>query len=89
MYTIKLNLDGILARLKAQLVAKGYSQTYGVDFQDTFSRATKIASVWLLISLAAIYHWTLHQLDIKNTFLYDILEEEVNIEQVHGLFLFI
>jgi len=61
---VKLNPDGTLACLKARLVVKGYSLTYGVDYQDTFSSVAKMASVRLLISLAATYHWTLHQLDI-------------------------
>ena len=65
MSVLKLSSDGTLARLKARLVAKGYPQTYGVDYQDTFSSIAKVASVWLLISLATIHHWTLHELDIK------------------------
>ena len=80
VYTVKLNPNGTLARLKAHLVAKGYSQTYGVNYQDTFSPIAKIASVELLISLVT-YHQTLHQLDIKKAFLLDILDEEVYMKQ--------
>jgi len=65
-------------------VAKGYPQTYGVDYQDTFSSIAKVASVWLLISLATIHHWTLHQLDIENAFLHSILDEEVYMGQPLG-----
>ena len=57
-------------------MAKGYSQTYGIDYQDTFSPVAKMASVWLLISLAATHHWTLHQLYIKNAILHGILMRE-------------
>ena len=70
VFTVKFNLDGSVVRLKACLVAKGYAQTYGVDYSDTFSPVAKLTSVRLFISLAASYDWDLHQLDIRNAFLY-------------------
>ena len=73
VYTIKLNPNGSLARLKVCLVAKGFSQVYGLDYVDTFSPIVKMTSVRILISLATTYHWPLHQLDIKNVFLNDII----------------
>lgn len=57
-----------LRSLKARLVAKGYNQVYGIDYSETFSPVAKIASVLLLLSLAATFDWHLHQLDIKNAF---------------------
>ena len=54
VYTVKLNPNGTLTHLKARLVIRGYSQIYGVDYQNTFSPVAKMASVQLLISLAAI-----------------------------------
>ena len=65
-----MNLDGLVAQLKALLVAKGYSQAYDVDYSDTFPPVAKMTSVRLLISLVATYNWDLHQLDIKNAFLH-------------------
>ena len=51
-------------------MTKGYAQTYGVDFFDTFSPVAKMTSVRLFISLAATHNWDLHQIDIKNAFLH-------------------
>ena len=56
VFTVKFNLDGSVARLKAHLVAKGYAQTYGVDYSDTLSPVAKLTSVRLFISLIASYH---------------------------------
>jgi len=73
--TIKLNPDGSLARLKTRLVAKRYSQVYGLNYVDTFSPVAKMTSVQILVLLVATYPWPLHQLDTKNAFLNSILEE--------------
>ena len=65
MFVVKFNLNGSVAGMNACLVAKGYAQTYGVDYSDTFSPVPKLTSVRLFISLAASYDWDLHQLDIR------------------------
>ena len=62
-------------------MAKGYAQTYGVDYSDTFSPVAKITFVQLFISLAATHNWDLHQLDINNVFLHGDLQEELYMEQ--------
>ena len=84
LFTVKVNPDGSIARLKACLVVKGYAQTYGVDYFDTFSLVAKLTSIRLFISMAAIHAWDLHQLDIKNAFLHGDLVEEVYMEQPPG-----
>ena len=65
-------------------MAKGYAQTYVVDYSDTFSLVAKMTYVRLFISLAATYYWGLHQLDIRNVFLHGDLQEEVYMEQPLG-----
>ena len=70
MFTVKVNLDRSIARLKTRLVAKGYALTSRVDYFDTFSPFAKMTSIRVFISFTATYNWDLHQLDIKNVFLH-------------------
>ncbi|XP_068658067.1 U-box domain-containing protein 35-like [Aristolochia californica] len=68
-FTVKQNLDDFVVRLKAQLLARGYSQCYEVDYEETFSHVAKFNSVLLLLSLATNSQWSVNQLDVKNAFL--------------------
>ena len=71
---------GLLLKLKACFIAKGYAQTYGIDYSDTFSPVAKFIFFCLFIYLVA-YDWDLDQLDIRNAFLHGGLPKEVYIEQ--------
>ena len=53
VFTVKVNPEGSITKLKAYLVSKGYAQTYGVDYFDTFSLVANLASIRLFISLVA------------------------------------
>ena len=66
------------------MVAKGYTQQYGLDYYDTFSPVAKISYARLLLSMVVMRSWPLFQLDIKNVFLHSDLAEEVYMEQPPG-----
>jgi len=80
---MKYQSDGTMDRYKAWLIAKGYTQTYWIDYEETFAPIAKINTVQVILSLAAHFGWDLHQFDVKNTFLHRELEEEVYMEITH------
>ena len=55
VFTVKVNLNGSIARLKARIAAKGYAHTFGMDYFDTFSLVSKLTSIRLFISLVATH----------------------------------
>lgn len=60
-------------------MAKGHTQTYGVDYQETFAPVAKMNTKRVLLSLTANFNYYLEQFDVKNAFLHGVLEEEIYI----------
>lgn len=75
---------GTIIRNKARLVAQGYSQVEGLDFDETFAPVTRLESIRILLAYAAFSGFTLHQMDVKSAFLNGPLQEEVYVSQPPG-----
>ncbi|GJT02548.1 retrovirus-related pol polyprotein from transposon TNT 1-94 [Tanacetum coccineum] len=69
---------------KSRLVAKGYAQKEGIDFEESFASVARLEAVSLFIAYAAHKSFIVYQMDVKTTFLYDPLKEEVYVNQPDG-----
>jgi len=83
VYKIKHNADGSMSRYKKKVVTKGYAQTYGIDYEETYNPVAKMTIVRTIIAMVVVKGWSLHQMDVKNVFLHGDLQE-VYMEQPLG-----
>jgi hypothetical protein len=74
----------VVTRNKAQLVAKGYAQVAGLDFEETFAPVARLESIRILLAYAAHHSFRLFQIDVKSAFLNGPIKEEVYVEQPPG-----
>nr|GEW91248.1 hypothetical protein [Tanacetum cinerariifolium] len=73
--------ENTVIRNKSRLVAKGYAQKEGVDFEESFAPVARLEAVRLFIAYAAHKSFTVYQMDVKTVFLYGPLKEEVYVNQ--------
>ncbi|GKE02731.1 retrovirus-related pol polyprotein from transposon TNT 1-94, partial [Tanacetum coccineum] len=80
----KRDEENIVIRNKSHLMAKGYAQKEGIDFEESFAPVARLEVVRLFIAYAAHKSFTVYQMDVKTSFLYGPLKEEVYVNQPDG-----
>ncbi|GJX96146.1 retrovirus-related pol polyprotein from transposon TNT 1-94 [Tanacetum coccineum] len=80
----KLDERGIMIRNKARLVAQGYTQEEGIDYDEVFSPVAIIEAIRLFLAYSSFKDFVMYQMDVKSDFLYGKIEEEVYVCQPLG-----
>ena len=84
VYKVKTGAHGSVERYKARLVAQGYTQKFGTDYDETFCPVVRMESLRALLALSVQFGLQLHQVDVTTAFLNGELEEEVYMQQPKG-----
>ena len=74
IYKIKHVADGNIEKYKARFVDHGFSQNEGIDYEENFEPIARYTSIRLVLSLAAVMKWKIHQMDVKTTLLNGVVE---------------
>jgi len=77
VYKVKHNAGGSMNRYKAILVAKGYAQIYGIEYEETYSPIAKMTTLRTIIVVVVATRWSLHQMDVNNDLLHGDLQKEM------------
>ncbi|GJZ47115.1 retrotransposon protein, putative, ty1-copia subclass [Tanacetum coccineum] len=84
LFKKKTDMDGNIHTFKARLVTKGITQTYRVDYMETFSPVADIRAIRILLAITAFYDYEIWKMDVKTVFLNDHLSEDVYMVQPEG-----
>jgi hypothetical protein len=84
VFKLKRDEVGTIIKHKARLVARGFLQREGIDFDDAFAPMARMESMRLLLALAAQEGWRVHHMDVKSAFLNGNLKKEVYVHQPPG-----
>ncbi|GJU68802.1 putative ribonuclease H-like domain-containing protein [Tanacetum coccineum] len=84
VYKNKKDERGIVIRNKARLVAQGYTQEEGIDYDEVFALVARIEAIRLFLAYASFMNFVVYQMDVKSAFLYGKIEEEVYVCQPPG-----
>jgi hypothetical protein len=84
LFRNKQDEHGVVTRNKTRLVAKGYAQVAGMDFEETFAPVARLESIHILLAYAIHHSFKLFQMDVKSAFLNGPIKKEVYVEQHPG-----
>ncbi|GJW62384.1 putative ribonuclease H-like domain-containing protein, partial [Tanacetum coccineum] len=85
VYRNKKDERGIVVRNKARLVAQGYKQEEGIDYDEVFAPVARVEAIRLFLAFASFMNFPVYQMDVKSAFLYGTIEEEVYVCQPHRI----
>ena len=84
VFRVKRGPDGAILKYKARVVAQGFTQIEGVDYDETFAPVAKLTSLRVILALTAEYNLEVHQMDVKSAYLNGELKEEIYMEPPPG-----
>ncbi|GJR53458.1 putative ribonuclease H-like domain-containing protein [Tanacetum coccineum] len=84
VYRNKKDERGVVVRNKARLVAQGYRQEEGIDYDEVFALVARIEAIRIFLAFASYMGFIVYQMDVKSAFLYGIIDEEVYVSQPLG-----
>lgn len=84
VFRVKYLANGEVDRFKARLVIKGFMQVYGVDYLEVYSPVVRLETLRVLLTLAAVWDYEVHQMDVTTAFLNGKSDVEVYMEQPEG-----
>jgi transposase InsO family protein len=85
VFVKKMNENGELQKYKARLVARGFEQIHGIDYNETFAPVVRLNSIRIIFSIAVQFNMQIHQMDVKTAFLNGYLDEDIYIEIPDGI----
>ena len=86
VFKTKFSSDGSTLKYKAILVAKGYSQVHGIDYNETFAPVAKMDSIRLALAIVASKKWEVYHMDVMCAFLNGDITKEIYMQQPQGFF---
>lgn len=81
---MKEGQNGEVLKHKARLVVRGFMHKAGIDYGEVFAPVARMETIRLVVSIASLRNWKIHQMDVKSAFLNSQLEEEVFVKQPPG-----
>ncbi|GJX31246.1 ribonuclease H-like domain-containing protein [Tanacetum coccineum] len=84
VYRNKKDERGVVVRNKARLVAQGYRQEEGIDYDEVFAHVARIEAIRIFLAFASYMGFIVYQMDVKSAFLYGTIDEEVYVSQPLG-----
>jgi hypothetical protein len=84
VWAIKYDAHGDIDRYKARLVIRGFLQQYGIDYNEIFAPVIRMEVLRLLLTIAALLDFEIHQMDVKTAFLNGFLDEDIYMAQPEG-----